>query len=123
MTLRKFHCILLILKLFSGERPFQCLRCYKRFSDNSSYVKHKRTHTNTRLYKCPLCSTDFTQTGDRDKHLRTHNVDAKYLRKNNIDMNHMDVFNIKETFHDKEVLQVEIVNVSTVDSRTLKSGT
>lgn len=60
----------------TGERPFQCEFCEKRFSDSSTLLVHKRLHTNENPYICHLCGRRTKQASN----LRSH---YKHFHKNN----------------------------------------
>lgn len=47
------------LNFFSGERPYSCEFCVKRFSSSSALTTHVRTHTGEKPYVCTICCKRF----------------------------------------------------------------
>ncbi|XP_049537550.1 testis-specific zinc finger protein topi-like [Anopheles darlingi] len=53
-----------------GERRYGCADCSKRFYRADALKNHQRIHTGEKPYDCSFCDKKFRQRGDREKHVR-----------------------------------------------------
>ena len=56
----------------TGERPFECDFCEKKFSVKENLQVHRRIHTKERPYKCEVCGRAFEHSGKLHRHMRIH---------------------------------------------------
>ncbi|MCL4140342.1 UNVERIFIED_CONTAM: hypothetical protein GTU68_057129 [Idotea baltica] len=56
----------------TGERPFACPVCPKRFVEKIAVDRHMRTHTGHRPFRCQRCSASFIQKIGLQKHTRKY---------------------------------------------------
>ncbi|MEQ2170544.1 hypothetical protein GOODEAATRI_001311, partial [Goodea atripinnis] len=65
----------LIIPLFSGVKPFECLTCGVAWADARSLKRHVRTHTGERPYVCPMCQEAHIDARTLRKHMAKYHVD------------------------------------------------
>jgi len=61
----------------TGEKPFECNICAKRFSQSSDLNWHYKVHTGEK-FKCDVCSKEFTQKSSLSVHQKIHIGEKKF---------------------------------------------
>lgn len=66
----------------SGDRPFKCSVCSRRFSEQNTLSQHMRTHTREKPYVCdfPGCNASFAVAGSLTIHKRSrHTLERPFV--------------------------------------------
>ena len=62
----------------SGEKPYSCHICHKRFSQTSHLNSHKRVHTGEKPFFCSICNMGFCRRQRLEAHLQQHAKDMQH---------------------------------------------
>ncbi|XP_028518121.1 gastrula zinc finger protein XlCGF49.1 [Exaiptasia diaphana] len=61
-----------ILSKYTGEKPFKCSYCKKKFNQKGDLIRHIRTHTKEKPFECSYCKKKFNQKATLIDHIRMH---------------------------------------------------
>lgn len=62
----------------SGDKPYKCQRCGKRFPCDQSHEEHFAKHAGEKPFKCELCPKQFNHKTDLRRHMCVHSGTKPY---------------------------------------------
>ena len=91
----------------SGDKPFKCNQCGKRFPHETMHAEHLQKHAGEKPYKCEICPKQFNHKTDLRRHMCLHTGEKPYacdtcgkgfIRKDHM-MKHLETHKKKSNAH------------------------
>lgn len=70
------------MRTHTGEKPYNCTTCTKRFTTSGQLSQHLRTHTGEKPYACNICFKACSSSTYLKKHQKAHAINKDQPKQN-----------------------------------------
>ncbi|XP_065225739.1 chorion transcription factor Cf2-like [Planococcus citri] len=66
-------------KIHTETKVYLCTYCPSKFRQHSHLLRHENTHSNLRTFLCPICNRGFNHRDNRERHMKNHAAKNSYM--------------------------------------------